>query len=268
MNVADLVRPVALVTGASSGIGREYARSLAKRGYDLVLVARDEVRLHTLARELYNDFGAGAVVLVADLSREAELLRVETAIRQARDLRFLVNNAGFLTNGLFEKVDVGASDAMVRVHMLAPVRLMRAAIPVMRGNGGRCAIVNVSSVAAFGGSSGNALYCATKAFLNSFTRSLELELRGSNIAVQALCPGYTRTEIHERAGFQTTSAPETWWLTPEQVVEESFRGLSRGKVVTVPGMRYKVIVALSRFVPAGAKDWVRSKMNRGRREEH
>ena len=130
------------------------------------------------------------------------------------------------------------------------MRLTRAALPEMLLSKGRRAIVNVASVAAFGTSAGNITYCATKAFLKSFSEGLAIELDGTGIRVQTLCPGYTRTEIHERASMSTAKTPESWWFTPEEVVEHSYRGLTRGQVVCVPGTRYRIITLLAPFFPA------------------
>jgi uncharacterized protein len=248
--MADGMKPVALVTGASSGIGRAYAGRLAAAGYDLVLVSRDQQRLESLAYALTDVHGVFVEVWPADLSRESSLIELESRILRLENLRFLVNAAGFLTKGHFADVAVESQSAMVRVHCEAVVRLTRAALPGIVASGGRRAIVNVASVAAFGTSAGNITYCATKAFLKSFSEGLAIELADNGVRVQALCPGYTKTEIHERASMPTQGIPESWWLTAEKVVEDSYRALSRGQVVCVPGLRYRILTTLAPLFPA------------------
>jgi short-subunit dehydrogenase len=240
----------ALVTGASSGIGEAYAGRLAAMGYDLILVARRSDRLEKVADDLKRSRGVGAEVLPADLAEEADLRRVEKRIAAAGDLEFLVNNAGFGTQGLFFETGVEETDRMHRLHVLASMRLCRASLPgmVARGKGN---LVNVSSVAAFGQSPGNAGYCATKAWMNSFTEGLYLDLAaaGSRVKVQALCPGYTLTEFHHAMGIGRDHVPAAWWTSPEDVVTASLRGLARGKLFVVPGWRYKAYVVLLKALP-------------------
>ncbi len=240
----------AVVTGASSGIGEVYARRLAAQGYDLVLVARREDRLARLAYDLETAHGIEAKVLAADLAGEAGLREVEERVLQDGNLEFLVNNAGFGTRGLFFQAGVQEGDRMHRLHVLSVVRLCHAALSGMvpRGRGN---LVNVSSVAAFAQSPGNAGYCATKAWMNSFTEGLYLELAaaGSPVKVQALCPGYTLTEFHDRSGIGRSHVPAGWWMSADDVVDASLRGLARGKIFVVPGWRYKSFVFLRKALP-------------------
>lgn len=245
-----MTRRTAVVTGASSGIGAAYARRLAADGYDLILVARRKDRLEKLAEELEASHAVKAEVLAADLAEEAGLRAVEERIARAGDLEFLVNNAGFGTRGLFFRAPVEAQDRMHRLHVLAVVRLSRAALArmVARGKG---TLVNVSSVAAFGQSPGNAGYCATKAWMNSFTEGLFLDLAaaGSPVKVQALCPGYTLTEFHDTMGIGRDHVPASWWTSADDVVEASLRGVARGRLFVVPGRRYKFYVVLMKLLP-------------------
>lgn len=240
----------AVVTGASSGIGAAYARRLAAGGYDLVLVARRKDRLVTLAEELNSSHGVTAEVLAADLSEDTGLRMVEERIARTEDLEFLVNNAGFGTRGLFFQAPVEEQDRMHRLHVLATVRLSHAALARMVGRG-RGNLVNVSSVAGFGQSPGNASYCATKAWMNSFTEGLFLDLAtaGSPVRVQALCPGYTLSEFHDVSGIGRGHVPARWWMTAEDVVESSLRGLEDGSLIVVPGRRYKFYASLLRALP-------------------
>ena len=244
------LKRTAVVTGASSGIGAAYATRLAAGGCDLILVARRKDRLEKLAEELKATYEVEAEVLAADLAEEADLRKVEERITRAGELEFLVNNAGFGTRNLFFETDVEGQDRMHRLHVLAAVRLCHAALAgmVARGKG---SIVNVSSVAAFGQSPGNASYCATKAWMNSFTEGLYLDLAaaGSPVKVQALCPGYTLTEFHDVSGIGRDHVPANWWMSAEDVVAASLRGLARGKLFVVPGWRYKFYVFLLKALP-------------------
>lgn len=244
------LRPVALITGASSGIGAAFARKLAQRGYDLLLVARREDRLAALAAELRAASGAAAEVLPADLVEDTELKQVEERLAGEPRLELLVNNAGFGTLGLFHQTDRDGQDRMHRLHVTATMRLARAALPgmVARRKG---AIVNVSSVAAFGQSPQNVSYCATKCWMNSFTEGLAIELAsiGSPVRVQALCPGYTLSEFHDVARMDRKRIPAGLWMRDDFVVEESLRGLERGKLYVVPGWKYRLAVLLLRALP-------------------
>jgi short-subunit dehydrogenase len=240
----------ALITGASSGIGEVFARKLAGRGYGLILVARREDRLRTLAASLPTK----TELLGADLASEVGLAAVEKAIRDCAGLELLVNNAGFGTLGRFWEADLAGQIRMHEVHVMATMRLTHAALAgmVARGSGG---VISVSSVAAFGQSPGNVSYCATKAWINSFTEGLDMELRsvGSAVKVQALCPGFTETEVHETMRMDPRLIPSFLWLKADSVVEESLRGLERGKVIVIPNWKYKVAAALLRHLPHALK---------------
>lgn len=237
---------IALVTGASSGIGAVFARQLAGRGYGLILVARRRDRLEELARSL----GGSCEVVEADLATEDGAARVEERIRAVDNLGLLVNNAGFGTRGRFVDVDVASQEQMHRLHVIATMRLAHAALPGMVARG-RGAIINVSSVAAFWQTPGSVSYCATKCWMNSFTEGLALELKvaGSPVKMQALCPGYTLSEFHDVAQLDRKRIPASLWMSAEDVVSESLAGLDRGKLIVVPGWRYKVAVFMLRHAP-------------------
>jgi short-subunit dehydrogenase len=238
-------RRVALVTGASSGIGEVFARRLTRDGFALILVARRREQLEKLAGELN-----GAEIIAADLTLEADLAKVEASIAATPDLELLVNNAGFGTKGRFWETSLEGQDRMHRLHVMATMRLTPAALAAMvpRRRGG---VINVSSVAAFGQSSNNTSYCATKAWMNSFTEGLDLELRGagSPVRVQALCPGFTITGFHDAMGMSREGIPGWLWMSAEEVVDASLRGLERGKLFVVPGAIYKLVVALEKLTP-------------------
>jgi len=243
-------RRVALVTGASSGIGAAFARELATRGWDLIIVARRADRLAQLSRELEMSGGIRVEVLPADLTVDADLAKVAERIAGAEHLELLVNNAGFGTRGKFFETDLEGQLRMHRLHVIATLHLTHAALPgmVARGRGN---VINVSSVAAFGNTPGNVSYCATKTWMNSFTETLALELKaaGSPVRVQALCPGFTYTEFHDVVKVDRSLIPRGWWMPAEKVVEASLDGLERDKLIVVPGLRYKLLVLLLRLTP-------------------
>ena len=243
-------RPVALITGASSGIGETFARKLAARGYDLILVARRADRLNALAAEL----PVHSEILPADLTTEEGLQAAEAAIRNCPQLALLVNNAGFGTLKRFWVADLHGQEQMHKLHVMAAMRLTHAALGAMteRGHG---AVINVSSVAAFGQTEGNVSYCATKAWMNAFTQGLDIELRGagSKVKVQALCPGYTMSEFHDTLGVDRNNIPRFMWLQADAVVEASLRGLDRGEVIVIPGAVYKIGAAVMRHLSHGLR---------------
>ncbi|SPF43107.1 Short-chain dehydrogenase/reductase SDR [Candidatus Sulfopaludibacter sp. SbA4] len=251
-------KPLALVTGASAGIGATFARRLARNGFGLILVARRRDRLEALAREL-----GGAEVLSADLTRAAELKLVEDRIAAAPNLDLLVNNAGFGTLGRYFDIPVESQDQMHRLHVMATMRLTHAALRAMvpRRKGG---VINVSSVAAFGQSPQNVSYCSTKAWMNSFTEGLRMELKiaGSPVEVQALCPGFTVTEFQDTAGIDPKTIASWLWMPAEDVVDASLRGLARGKSPVVPGGIYKLIVRLESWMPRGLRNAIVVRMAR------
>ena len=186
--------PTALVTGASSGIGEAYARLLAAKGHDLVVVARNEEKLRSLEKELR----VSVEVLPADLADAGELALVEKRAAEGVDL--LVNNAGFGTTGRFHELPLDKEDEEIRLNVTAVMRLSHAALPSMlaKGSGG---IINVSSIAGFQPAPGNATYCGTKAFVTSFTQALAEEVRGTGVRVQVVAPGATKTEWQMRANY-------------------------------------------------------------------
>jgi hypothetical protein len=243
-------RPLALITGASSGLGAEFARQLAARSFDLLLVARRGDRLEALARELQSRYTIEAQPLVADLTSEAGVKAVEQFMADTQNLELLVNNAGFGTRGRFFDTGVAAQDAMHRLHVMATVRLTHVALAKMTARR-KGAVINVSSMAAFAPRVGNTSYYATKAWMNAFTEGLymELESAGSPVRVQALCPGFTITEFHDAMGVDRKVVPSYMWMSAENVVAASLEGLARGELLVVPGLLYKFFYFIERFLP-------------------
>ena len=251
-------RPVALVTGASAGLGLAFVRALVRRGYDLILVARRAERLQAIAAEM-SALGAAAEVLPADLANDEDLARVADRIRGCDRLTLLVNNAGFGVEALFHKSALGRQSAMARLHVLAP-SAPDTRRPARDGRARRGAVINVSSVAAFLRGAGSVMYCATKAFLNSFSVSLSADLTGTGVHVQALCPGFTYTEFHDVMGMDRGLVPKFLWLRADYVVEQSLRDLERGRVISIPSVRYKLVVGMLRIMP----QWLMNRMGRKR----
>jgi uncharacterized protein len=252
----DNSRSVALITGGSSGIGETFARHLAARGCDLILVARRTDRLAQLAAELKAAHGIAVETIGADLATDAGVAAVAERIAAEPRLDYLVNNAGFGTKGLFFQADIEGQDQMHRLHVMAAMRLTHVALRdmVKRGKG---AVINVSSVAAFVKSAGGTSYSATKAWMNHFTEGLRLELKSvdSPVRVQALCPGYTYSEFHDTMGWDRGNAPKSWWMTSDFVVSESLKGLDRDQLFVVPGWRYKLLVSIIPKLPQGLYHW-------------
>jgi short-subunit dehydrogenase len=237
----------ALVTGPTAGIGRAFAGHLASRGHDLVLVARSRDRLDELAAELRDRHGVDVEVLAADLADRADLARVEARVGDtARPVSLLVNNAGFGHKHPFTENSVDAEQEMLDVLVTAVLRLSHAAIGPMleRGEG---AIVNVASVAAF---LPRGTYSAAKAYVVSFSEWLDLTYRDRGVRGMALCPGFVRTEFHERMGVGRDSAPGWMWLDADRLVREALEDLEKGRSVSVPSKRYKLLTAAARYTPA------------------
>jgi short-subunit dehydrogenase len=240
-----MTRPVALVTGASAGLGDQFARILAFRGHDLVLVARDQARLEALAKELEAKYGNHCEVLPADLTDRAQLATVEA---RAEKVDVLVNNAGFGTFGKFHELDVDGETREVDLNVGALVRLTHAAARGMvpRGKGG---ILNVASLAAFPPTPNDATYAATKAFVLSFSEAIHEELKKTGVSVSCLCPGFTTTEFQDRAGFDKSRVPKFAWADAESVARAGLDGLAKNRAVIVPGTINRVTAGLSSASP-------------------
>jgi short-subunit dehydrogenase len=236
----------ALVTGATAGIGESFTRLLATKGFDLVLVARDKKRLQERANWLSKKYKVQVEVLQADLSVPAQLARVEKRLSNPKKpIDVLINNAGFGIKDSFLKSDIKAELQLIDVLARAPMQLMHAVLPQMlkRDLG---VIINVSSVASFiaGGT-----YSAAKSYLTVHTESLHTELSKTNINISVVCPGFTRTEFHQRGEMKMSGLPDFMWLSADRVVADSWRAAMAGKAICIPGWQYKILSTIARFGP-------------------
>jgi short-subunit dehydrogenase len=234
----------ALVTGATAGIGESFTRLLAAKGFNLVLVARDEARLHERAAGLKENFGAESVVIVADLATEAGCAKVEDYIR-ANEIEVLINNAGFGINKAFTMSDLAKEEEVLKVLVRTPMRLMHVVLPAMKERNSGI-VINVSSVAGYiaGGA-----YSASKAYLTVLSESLSTELSATNIKVSALCPGFTRTEFHQRGRMKMAGLPNFMWLNSDVLVAKAWKDAISGKPVSIPGWQYKALIGLISMLP-------------------
>ena len=234
----------ALVTGATSGIGESYSRLLAANNYNIVLVARDLPRLQERAAALEAKFRISTHVIQADLATDDGCLKVEKYVAE-NQIDVLINNAGFGTSKAFTMSTLEVEQQLLDVLVRTPMRLMHVALPLMkaRNNG---IIINVSSVAGYiaGGT-----YSASKSYLTVLSESLNTELSATNVKISALCPGFTRTEFHQRGKMSMKGLPNFMWLNSDRLVEQSWRDALKGKAVSVPGWQYKLLVLIVQTVP-------------------
>ncbi|WP_123028009.1 SDR family NAD(P)-dependent oxidoreductase [Mycolicibacterium stellerae] len=253
-------RPVALITGPTSGLGTGFARRYAIDGYDLVLVARDVERLERLAAELRDEAGAAVEVLPADLAEAAD--RAKVADRLSAGVRVLINNAGFGTSGEFWTASLQVLQAQLDVNVTAVMALTHAALPPMLA-AAEGTIVNVASVAALLPGRGST-YSASKAWVVSFTEGLSNGLVGTGVGVHALCPGFVRTEFHTRAGIAMDDTPSFMWLEVEDVVRDCIADAAKGNVVIIPGVQYKAMTTAGRLVPRNLVRRINRSVAKGR----
>ena len=234
----------ALVTGATAGIGESFSRLLASNRYNIVLVARDLPRLQERAKGLEEKFGIQTHVIQADLATDDGCLKVEKYIAE-NQIDVLINNAGFGTNKAFTMSTLEIEQQLLDVLVRTPMRLMHVALPLMkeRNNG---VIINVSSVASFiaGGT-----YSAAKSYLTVLTEAINTEVKSTNIKVSALCPGFTRTEFHQRGKMKMSGLPDFMWLNSDKLVEQSWKDAQANKPVSIPGWQYKLLVAIVSIAP-------------------
>jgi uncharacterized protein len=237
----------ALVTGATAGIGESFTRLLASKGFNIALVARDEARLHERAAALREKYGVQTYVLPADLATVQGCAAVEDYLQEF-DIEVLINNAGFGINKAFTASDLKAEQDLLDVLVRTPMRLMHVILPKMKArNSGT--IINVSSVASFiaGGT-----YSASKSYLTVLSESLHTEVRDTHVKISALCPGFTRTEFHQRGRMKMKGLPDFMWLDSDQLVAASWSDAQSGKAVSIPGWQYKILIALISLAPRSA----------------
>ena len=253
-------RPVALITGPTSGLGEGFARRYAIDGYDLVLVARDVTRLEELAAELRDEARADVEVLPADLAIADDRARV--ADRLKTGVQVLVNNAGFGTSGEFWTADLSLLQSQLDVNVTAVMQLTHAALPAML-DAHSGTVINVASVAGLLPGRGST-YSASKAWVVAFSEGLANGLGGTGVGVHALCPGFVRTEFHERAGIDMAGTPSVLWLEVGDVVRDCMADVAKGKVVIVPGVQYKALTTGGRLVPRNLVRAMTKVVGRGR----
>jgi short-subunit dehydrogenase len=234
----------AVVTGATAGIGESFTRILASDGFNIVLVARDIERMKERAAHLESQFKIQTTIIQADLATDDGCAKVEKYILE-NQIEVLINNAGFGINKAFSVSDINAEQQLLDVLVRTPMRLMHAVIPQMKErNSG--SIINVSSVAGWiaGGT-----YSASKSYLTVLSESLHTEMNGTGVRISALCPGFTRTEFHERGRMRMNALPEFMWLSSDRVVLQAWKENQNGKVISVPGWQYLILSSVSRFGP-------------------
>lgn len=236
----------ALITGATAGLGRRFAEVLAQQGHGVILVARDEQRLRALAGELTDRYGVETEVLPADLAQRPDVDRVGARLADAdHPVEILVNNAGFGIEDGFRTSDLADEQAIIDVMVTAVMRLCHAALPgmVARGSG---QIINVSSIA---GWITGSTYSAAKAWVTVFTEGLAGDLAGTGVTATAVCPGFTRTEFHQRADMDMSGVPDWMWLSADDVVDTALRDADKGKVISVAGRQYEALSLAVQYLP-------------------
>lgn len=246
----------ALITGGTAGLGAAFARYLAADGCDLILVARNQERLKSFSTELAGEYGVSVSTASADLTTDEGCATVRALLG---DVDILVNNAGIGLNQGFSAAGIDDEERLLNLNVRSVLRLSHEAFASMRERG-RGTIINVSSVAGFGPTMPGSTYNASKAWVIAFSESIGLIGRSENIRVMALCPGFVRTEFHESAGIATEDIPGWMWLNADAVVESGMRDLTRGKLISVPSVRYKFIVSAIRHMPLGVLGHITSRL--------
>jgi short-subunit dehydrogenase len=242
----------ALITGGTSGIGAAYALAFGAQGYDLVLVGLDiPAETKKSLESLVEKHDITVSIYKADLATESDIEAIERLINERQDIEVLVNCAGFGLGETFESADLKQENAMLKVHCLAPMRLIRAALPHMRKMG-IGVIINVSSLGGFFPMAKNTVYGGTKAFLSMLTESLHIELQGTGIKTQVVAPSFVKTHFHDHimdTNKRVKNQRFIKWMTTDQVIKASLHNLDKGKVVCIPGLRNKIICWLARYIP-------------------
>lgn len=250
----------ALVTGATAGIGESFTRLLAENNYNVVLVARDLPRLQERAQELEAKYQVQTHCIQADLSTDAGCSEVERYI-VSNQIDVLINNAGFGINKAFTVSELEEEQKLLDVLVRTPMRLMHVALPLMKQRD-RGVVINVSSVASFiaGGT-----YSASKSYLTVLTESMHTELAGTNVRISALCPGFTRTEFHQRGRMSMKGLPNFMWLDSDELVAMAWRDALKGKAISIPGWQYQLLVFVIQRLPRSIVRKVGMSMRRKQR---
>lgn len=238
--------PTSLITGPTAGLGRQFALQLAARGHDLVLVARDETRLAELALQLETDHGTKCEILPADLSKSAECARVEKRVRDSEaPISWLINNAGFGLSQKFIHSPLRDEERLLDVLVRAPMRLTHEALPGMieRGSGRVIVVSSIASWFTVG------TYSAAKAWATVFCEAVAADLGGTGVSITALCPGFVHTEFHDRADLEVSDIPPQAWLNADDVVATAISDADKGRVISVPSLRYQTLGVVARLAP-------------------
>ncbi|MBT8350173.1 MAG: SDR family oxidoreductase [Deltaproteobacteria bacterium] len=242
----------ACITGATSGIGAAFAKKFAQQGYDLIITGRRKEEIDFLSRTLSKESKINVEVMIAELSDDKCLDLLVEKIKNIKNLTILVNNAGFTKENFFHKEDFSTYEVMSKVHNFAVIKLCHIVLPNMISNGNGT-IINVSSLGAFAPLPINAVYSASKSFINFFTESIHLELKGTGVKVQALCPGMTKTDFHEKLGYDKNTYYKDKGrrkaMTPEEVVNISLQNLEKDKVFCIPGRHNQISCFLLKMLP-------------------
>ncbi|MFN2425034.1 MAG: SDR family NAD(P)-dependent oxidoreductase [Candidatus Binatia bacterium] len=245
---------LAMVTGASSGIGKSFAEALAARGTDLVLVARNRSRLEELAEQLRRRHNRDVLVMAADLEKPDELAQVEKHLQEDARIDLLVNNAGYGVTGNFADLPIDQTQGQIDCNILALTRLAHAALSTMKPSR-RGGIINIASGAAFLPTPQISVYCATKAYVVNFSLALGEETKAHGVHCLVVCPGFTRTEFQSRANYDTSAMPSFVWQTADDVVKESLAAYDNGDAMLVPGLQNRMTMMLTSVIP---KPWLAS----------
>jgi uncharacterized protein len=262
-------RKLAIITGATSGIGKAYAVYFAGHGYDLLITGRRREVIHHVALELISNYGIKVDVIIADLSKNEDLSLLLQVLGKRKNIEVLVNNAGYGMDCRFSNDELNHQMAMLKVHVDAPLMLIHKVLPIMMENN-RGIIINVSSLAAYMPTASNAMYTSTKSFLKSFTESLYMDVSNYGIQVQCLCPGFTYSDFHRNLSISGDGIKQGFvhWMNPSAVVDYSMNCLDRGQVVCIPGFLNRVMSFLTVHIPRGLYYPIAVKMDRKIRKQN
>ncbi len=243
---------IAVITGATSGIGAAYAGKFAEQGYDLIITGRRSEKIQEVTQDLREKYGVNIHIILAELSEKEGVKKVADFIRD-KNIEVLINNAGFGVTGLYPEADLTSMEQLVKVNTLAPMQLIYEVLPGMikRKKG---SIINISSEGIYMIVPGNTIYSSAKAFLKIFTEGLYMDLKGTGVKVLAVCPGLTHTDFHEKLGMEKSRQIDKGiiqWMSPEKVVEESLKDLEKGRVISIPGFHTKILASIFSKMPRG-----------------